>query len=290
MRPDYVVSSCTGPLRWVTPIKSCIRRIEGDGARADFWQRFLAVHSFIFQLNLSKFSEHSSSSLNLLSKHLSSTLEKQKHSLELALQERKEAERLAQTSDRLANSWNFLVTSAQPLLRLGQHASRLAETVYGILELAIEEEANEAQKSQNANHDSWNDGWNKMWNREVKPAKRSTLNVLLTDLAARNVSWSTAIWHMTFVMPIALAVLPRLICLFLCSLNRQHLSKWMRMIMIAFTGVFLYVGAGSITQCVASSFIAWPVSVIISIFLECLPRQALGRTRGSHPNYGYNAD
>lgn len=265
---------------WLSSIKACIGRIEGDAARADFWQRFLAVHGFIYQLNLSKFSEQSAASLSVLSKHLSATLHHQKKSLELALEERKEAEKLAKTSNRLDSSWKRLLVSTEPLRRLGGHVSHLASSVYSILETSLAEDARE---SRNMNDfDSWSDGWNKMWNSEIK-TKRTFWQVLSTDLLAKNVSWPSTIWHMTFVLPIALAIFPRLICLFLCALNRHHVSKWMKYFMILIGALFLYVGAGSITQCLASGFIAAPLATIASIVLECMPRQVMGSrtSRGS---------
>lgn len=286
-RPEYLVTSCNGALGWLSTIKACIGRIEGDSARADFWQRFLAVHGFIYQLNLSKFSEQSAASLSVLSKHLSATLDQQKKSLELALEERREAERLAKTTNRLDSSWKRLLVSTEPLRRLGEHVSHLATSVYNILETSLAEDARESRNSNGM--DSWSDGWNKMWNSEVK-AKRTFWQVLSTDLLAKNVSWPTAIWHMTLIVPIALAVLPRLICLFLCTLNRHHVSKWMKNFMILIAAAFLYVGAGSITQCVASGFIAAPLATIASIILECLPRQVMGSRSSRDPNRKWRED
>ena len=283
MSPKSVVASCTGALSWLSSVRTCISRIEGDEARAEFWKIFLDVHRFIIQLNLSKFSEHTSSTFNTLSKHLSTTLDQQKESLELALKERKEAEKLAKTSNRLGESWSRLITAIGPLRRLGEHVSNLAGTIHHIIALAIDEDENQRRNDAG----TWQNEWRRFWSGDATfSRKKSATEVIASDLVAKDVPWPNAIWHMLIILPIAAAIFPRLLCAIFCSLNPYHIAKWMNIIMVIIAATQLYYGLGSVAQCVLNSFAAFWMATILSIVFECIPRKVFGVQPRYQSSYG----
>lgn len=132
VRPQYVVQSCVN-FRHSSreKVKDCIRAIGSDGARADFWHRFLAIQDFIFQLNLASLSEITSKSVGALAEQLSRILAKQKESIQFALEEARVTQKLNEEENALSKLFSKLSSYVQSYLVLDSRVRQIASEVFG---------------------------------------------------------------------------------------------------------------------------------------------------------------
>lgn len=137
VRPDIVVSDCPESVL-ESEVDQCVAKIRSEEGRMDYWQRFVEVNRFIFQLNAHRFSEAYKLEFADISQKYQRVYQTQLHSADLAVQEQALAQEIRNQSLQLESSLKTLSHQLGPLLNLTSRLARIGKSSWMLLQEAAE--------------------------------------------------------------------------------------------------------------------------------------------------------
>lgn len=137
IRPSMVVKECSND-DIESRVDYCIGNIRSDEGRMDYWQRFIEMNRFIFQLNAHLFSEAYKLQFADLTNRYEEIYHSHQMSHELNLQQEALAQDLHSQTLQVESSLQELSYQLEPLYNLSTRIVRIGKSTWGVIKEAAE--------------------------------------------------------------------------------------------------------------------------------------------------------